>query len=187
MEGGDSEAHSPGLVVARFRSFRLRPCAVVFVRGVVSVLVRGRLSWFAGSCLRSWAGFMSWVFVIRAWGSSSSALSVVGTASLCVGGGARSRAVYIVRGWGLDGRGLWLSYTRGVRAVVGHCGVGWRLFRHGVVVVCRVVVVLHRSYGCHVALWATWPLYPGVRRGWRKGIGTYVNEHDGDDASSPSG
>ena len=53
--------------------------------------------------------------------------------------------------------------------------------------VCRVVVVLHRSYGCHVTLLATWPLYLGVRRGWRKGIGTYLNEHDGDDASSLSG
>ena len=40
--------------------------------GVVSVLICGRLSWFAGGCLGSWAGFMSWAFVIRAWGSSSS-------------------------------------------------------------------------------------------------------------------
>ena len=86
--------------------------------GVVSVLVHGRLSWFACGCLGSWGGgFMSWAFVIRAWGSSSSALSFVGAASSCVGGGARSRAVYIVRGWGLDIHGLWLSYTRGVRAL----------------------------------------------------------------------
>ena len=56
--------------------------------------------------------------------------------------------------------------------------MGWRLFRHGVVVVCRVVVALHRSYGCHVALLATWPLYPGVRSGWGEAIGTYQNEHD---------
>ena len=88
--------------------------------GVVSVLVHGWLFWFAHGRLCSWAGFMSWAFVIRAWGSSSSALSFVGATSLCVGGGARSRAVYIVRGWGLDVHGLWLSYTRGVRAVVGH-------------------------------------------------------------------
>ena len=107
----------------------LSPVSVhfVFVRaqlslfaGVVSVLVHRRLSWFARGHLHSWAGFMSWAFVIRAWGSSSSALSCVGAASSCGGGGARSRAVYIVRGWGLDVHGLWLSYTRGVRAVVGH-------------------------------------------------------------------
>ena len=99
----------------------------VFVRaqsssfvGVVSVLVHGWLSWFACSRLRSWAGFMSWVFVIRVWGSLSSTLSFVGAALSCVGGGARSQVVYIVRGWGLDAHGLWLSYTRGVRVVVGH-------------------------------------------------------------------
>ena len=88
--------------------------------GVVSVLVHGRLSWFARGCLRSWAGFMSWAYAICAWGSSSSALSFVGATLSCVGGGARSQAVCIVRGWGLDVHGLWLSYTRGVRAVVGH-------------------------------------------------------------------
>ena len=99
----------------------------VFVRarsssfaGVVSVLVHGRLSWFAHSRLCSWGGFTSWAFVICAWGLSSSALSFVGAASSCVGGGAHSRAVYIVRGWGLDVHGLWLSYMGGVRAVVGH-------------------------------------------------------------------
>ena len=43
---------------------------------------------------------------------------------------------------------------------------------------CRVVVVLHRSYGCHVALLAMWPLYPGVKRGWREAIGSYLNKHD---------
>ena len=120
MEGGDSEAHSPGLVVARFRSFRLRPCAVVFVMGVVSVLIHGQLSWFVYGHLRSWVGFTSWALVICAWGSLSSALLFVGTALSCVGGGARSWAVYIVCGWGLDVHGLWLSYTRGVRVVVGH-------------------------------------------------------------------
>ena len=88
--------------------------------GVVSVLVHGQLSWFVGGRLHSWGGFMSWAFVIHAWGSSSSALLFVGTASSCVGGGVRSRVVYIVRGWGLDVHGLWLSYMHGVRAVVGH-------------------------------------------------------------------
>ena len=88
--------------------------------GVVSVLVHGQLSWFAHNRLRSWAGFMSWAFIICAWGSSSSVLSFVGTALSWVGGGACSWAVYIVHGWGLDVHGLWLLYTRGVRAVVDH-------------------------------------------------------------------
>ena len=117
MEGGDSEAHSPGLIVARFRSFCLRPCAVVFVRGgrvlgachscvgvvVMHVVVCGR------SC-RPWG----WVAVAVL----GAVLSFVGSASSFVGG-VRSRAVY-VRGWGADLRGLWLSYMRGVGAVVGH-------------------------------------------------------------------
>ena len=68
MEGGDSEAHSSGLVVAHFRSFHFHPCAVVFICGD-RVCPRSQgscLSSFAGGCLRSWAGFMSWAFVIRA-------------------------------------------------------------------------------------------------------------------------
>ena len=55
MEGGDSEAHSPGLVVAHFHSFHLRPCTVVFVHGGrvcphswAVVLVHGQLSSFMG-------------------------------------------------------------------------------------------------------------------------------------------
>ena len=58
--------------------------------GVVSVLIRGHLSWFTGSHLRSWAGFMFWAFVIHVWGSLWSVLSFVGAALLCMGGGARS-------------------------------------------------------------------------------------------------
>ena len=48
LEGGDREAPSPGLIVARFRSFRFHPCAVVFFRRVVSVFIHGRLSSFMG-------------------------------------------------------------------------------------------------------------------------------------------
>ena len=117
MEGGDSEAHSPGLVVAPFRSFRLRPCAVVFVR-------RGRVLGARHSCM----GVVVVRVVVcgrscRPWGWVAVAvlgavLSFVGSALSFVGG-VRSWAVY-VRGWGGDLRGLWLSYTRGVGAVVGH-------------------------------------------------------------------
>ena len=86
--------------------------------------VRARSSLFAG--------VVSWALIIRAWGSSSCVLSFVvavavlgavllfvGSASLFVGG-VHSWAVYVVRGWGADLRGLWLAYTRGVGAVVGH-------------------------------------------------------------------
>ena len=59
--------------------------------------------------------------------------------------------------------------------------MGWLLFCHGVVVVCCVVATLHRSYGCHITN------SPGVRRGWRTEAGTYLNENDSDDMSSPSG
>ena len=51
--------------------------------------------------------------------------------------------------------------------------------------VCRVVVTLHCSYGCHVALLARWPLYLGVRRGWRRSVRTYLNQLDGDNVLSP--
>ena len=44
--------------------------------------------------------------------------------------------------------------------------------------VCHVVVTLHCSYGCHVALLARWPLYLGVRRGWRRAAHTYLNVLD---------
>ena len=97
----------------------------------------------------SFAGVVSWALVIHAcvgvviihvvvcgrgccpWGGVAVAvlgavLSFVGSASSFVGG-VRSRAVYVirgwgadVRGWGADVRGLWLSYMRGVGAVVGH-------------------------------------------------------------------
>ena len=116
-EGGQTHLGSSSPVSVHFVFVRARSSS--FVGGRVCprsravVLVRARSSSFMG-------GFMSWAFVIRAWGSSSSVLSFVGAASSCVGGGARSRAVYVVRGWGVDGRGLWLSYTRGVRVVVGH-------------------------------------------------------------------
>ena len=94
------------------------------------VFVRARSS--------SFAGVVSWALVIRVvvvrvvicgrscrpWGWVTVAvlgavLSFVGSASSFVGG-VRSRAVYVVRGWGADVRGLWLSYTRGVGAIVGH-------------------------------------------------------------------
>ena len=98
------------------------------------VFVRARSSSFAG--VVSWArarhssvGVVVVRVVIcgrgcRAWGwvvvaVLGAVLSFVGSASSFVGG-VRSQAVYVVRGWGADVRGLWLSYTRGVGAVVGH-------------------------------------------------------------------
>ena len=97
------------------------------------VLICRQLSWFVGGHLHSWVGVMSWAHIICAWESLLSALSFVvtvavlvtglsfvGTASSCMGGGACSWVVYIIRGWGPDVRGLWLSYMRGVVAVMGH-------------------------------------------------------------------
>ena len=120
---GGEESGGAGL------SFRLR--AAVFVGKRSFAFVGGRSRWWAVVSVRG-RGVVSWALVIRAWGSSSSALSFVvavgvlgaglsfvGAASLFVGDGARPRAVYVVRGWGPDVRRLWLSYTRGVEAAVG--------------------------------------------------------------------
>ena len=52
------------------------------------------------------------------------------------------------------------------------------MVRCGVVMVHCFVVTLHHSYGCHVALLARWPLYLGVRRGWRRAACTYLNVLD---------
>ena len=46
----------------------------------------------------------------------------------------------------------------------------------GVIMVGHVVAALHCSYGCHVALLAMWPLYPGVRKdGGGKLVLTWTN------------
>ena len=118
MEGGDSEAHSPGLVVAHFRSFRLHSCMVIFIQGgcvlgarhlcvgvvIICVVVCG-----CNCC--PWG----WVMVAV----PGAVLSFVGSASSFVGG-VRSQALYVIHGWGADVHGLWLSYTHGVGAVLGH-------------------------------------------------------------------
>ena len=102
-----------------------------FVRGQPFSLVSGRLrSWvsftMAGGAFVRGRGVVSRPFVIRAWGSSSSALSfVVVVVVLGVGlsfMGAASSFMELVRGrctsFVADVGGL--SYTRGVGAVVGH-------------------------------------------------------------------
>ena len=122
MEGGDSEAHSPGLVVTRFFSFSLRSCAVVFVHGgrvlgthhscvgvvivrivivvrvvvVVCIVVCGH-----SCCPCDWFVICGCRIVMHGWWG------------LFMGGD-------IIHGWGPDVRGLWLSYMHGVVAVVGH-------------------------------------------------------------------
>ena len=113
-----------------------RPRAVVFVRGWSSPL--------AGGGLRSWAeGVVSWALIIRASGSLSSALSFVvavavlgaglsfvDASSSFVSGGARSRVVYVLHGWGADVCGRWSLYTRGGGRGSSMCGVAaissWR-------------------------------------------------------------
>ena len=87
-------------------------------------------------------------------------LSFMGAGSSFVGGRARPQAVYVVCGWGAD---VWCR--RG-----GSC--------------CR-----------HIAPFVWLPRHPvgdvapvsGCEKGWRREVGTYLNEHDGDNVSSPSG
>ena len=118
MEGGDSEAHSPGLVIAHFHSFCLRLCTVIFICGgcvlgthhscvgvvVIRVVVCGH------SCC-------PWGWIVVA--VLGAVLSFVGS-MLSFVGGVRSQAVYVIHGWGADVHGLWLSYMHGVGVVVGH-------------------------------------------------------------------
>ena len=154
---------------------------------LASHFVCGQLFSLVSSCLHLWVvvliggqwsfmhgwGVVSWALVIRAWGLLSSALlfvvavgvlgaglSFMGTGSSFVGGRAHLWAVYVVHGWGAD---------------VLRC--------HGV------------SCCCRVALFVWLPCRPvgnvapvsGCEKGWRREVGTYLNEHDGDDMLSPSG
>ena len=146
MEGEGSDGGTDGGEESGGAGLPFRPRAVVFVGKRSFAFVGGRSGWRAVVFVRG-RGVVSWALVIRAWGSLSSALSFVvavgvlrtglsfmGAGSSFVGGRACPRAVYVVRGWGAD---VWCR---------------------------RGVAALHRSYGCHVALLATWPLYPGVRK-----------------------
>ena len=62
----------------------------------------------------------------------------------------------------------------GLLGITSHLCVGWPLFHCSVVMVCHgVVVALHCSYVCHIALLVTWSLNLGVRRQWRRVVDTY--------------
>ena len=69
---------------------------------------------------------MSWATFIHGWGSSSSVLlsvvvvAVIGAGLSFVGGEAHLQVVYVIHGWGADVHGLWLSYTHGGGAIMGH-------------------------------------------------------------------
>ena len=127
-----------------------------FVRGQSFSLVSGRL--------RSWVV----VLVGGRWSSCVGGASCPGHSSFVRGGRRRPRCRFWSRlvSLGLGCR-LWALGRRSwvVGPVRGRCMpfVAGGLMC-GVVVVGRVVAALHRSYGCHVALLATWPLYPGVRK-----------------------
>ena len=172
MEGEGSDGGTDGGKESGGAGLSFRPRAVVFVGKQSFAFVGGRARWRVVVFVRGW-GIVSWVLVIRAWGSSSSALSFVvavgvlgagllfmGAGSSFMGGRARPGAVYIVRGWGAD---VWC--------------------RRGVLCCCRVApfVWLPRRPVGNVA-----PVSK-CEKGWRREVGTYLNEHDGDDASSPSG
>ena len=146
MEGEGSDGGTDGGEESGGAGLSFRPRAVVFVGKRSFAFVGGRSRWRVVVFVRGW-GVVSWALVIHAWGSSSSALSFV----VAVGLGCRLWAPGC-RSWVVGPvRGRCTSFVAGGLM----CGV---------VVVGCVVAALHRSYGCHVALLATWPLYPGVRK-----------------------
>ena len=114
MEGEGSDGGTDGGEESGGAGLSFRPQAVVFVGKRLFAFVGGRSRWRAVVFVRG-RGVMSWALVIRAWGSSSSALSFVvavgvlgaglsfmGAGSSFVGGRARPRAVYVICGWGAD-------------------------------------------------------------------------------------
>ena len=163
MEGEGSDGGTDGGEESGGAGLSFRPQVVVFVGKRLFAFVGGRSRWQAVVfvCGR---GIVSWALVIRAWGSSSSALSFVvavgvlgaglsfmGARSSFMGGRARPQAVYVVRGWGAD---VWC-----------HRGVS----------------------GCRrIALFVWLPRRPvgdmapvsRCEKGWRREVGTYLNEHD---------
>ena len=111
MEGGGSDGGTDGGEESGGAGHSFRPRAAVFVGKRSFAFVGGRSRWRAVVFVLG-RGVMSWALIIRAWGSSSSTLSSVvvvavlgvglsfmGAASSFVGGGARPRVVYVVRGW----------------------------------------------------------------------------------------
>ena len=132
MEGEWSKGGTDGGEESGGAGLSFCPQAVVFVGKQLFAFMGGRSRWRAVVFMRG-QGIVFWALVIRVWGSSSSVLSFVvmvgvlgagllfmGAVSSFMGGGARPQAVYIICGWGADVCGLWLLYTRGVGAVMGH-------------------------------------------------------------------
>ena len=131
---------------------------------LASHFVRGQLFLLVSGCLRLWVV----VLIGGRWSSCVGRASCPGCSSFVRGGHRRPRCHLWSRlvSLGLGCR-LWAPGRRSW--VVGPVRRWCTLFMAGglmcgVVVVCRVVAALHRLYGCHVALLATWPLYLGVRK-----------------------
>ena len=132
MEGEGSDGGTDGGEKSGGAGLSFRPWAVVFAGKQSFAFMGGRSRWQAVVFMCG-QRVVSWALVIRMWGSSLSVLSFVvvvgvlgagllfmGARSSFVGGGAHPQVVYVVCGWGGDVCGLWLSYTHGVGAVVGH-------------------------------------------------------------------
>ena len=114
MEGEGSDGGTDGGEESGGAGLSFRPRAVIFIGKRSFVFVGGRSHWRAVVLVRG-RGVVSWALIICAWGSSSSVLSFVVVVGVLVaglsfmgarlsfmGGRARPRAVYVVRGWGAD-------------------------------------------------------------------------------------
>ena len=107
MEGGGSDGGTDGGEEGGGAGLSFRPRAAVFVGKRSFAFLGGRSRWRAVVFVRG-RGIVSWALIIRARGSSSSALSLVVVVVVlgvgCLYGrrvvvrGARSWAVYVVRG-----------------------------------------------------------------------------------------
>ena len=132
MEGGGSDGGTDGGEESGGAGLSFHLWAAIFIGKWLFAFVGGHSRQQVVVFMCGWR-VMSWALIIRMWGTLLSLLSFVvvvavlgaglsfmGTASSFVGGGARPQVVYIVHGWGADVHGLWLSYMRGVGAVMGH-------------------------------------------------------------------
>ena len=111
MEGGGSDGGTDGGEESGGAGHSFHPQAAIFVGKRSFAFMGGHSRWRAVVFVLG-RGVVSWALVIRAWESSSSALSSVvvvavlgvglsfmGAASSFVGGRARPWVVYVVRGW----------------------------------------------------------------------------------------
>ena len=130
MEGGGSDGGTDGGEESGGAGLSFRPWAAVFVGKRSFAVLGGRSQWRAVVFVGGW-GVVSWVLVIRAWGSSSSALSLV--------------VVVAVLGVGLS---LWAPRRHSWSSFAGSVRCSWLMF---VGCGCRTCVGWGRS--CVIDEW----------------------------------